>query len=196
MTATHDTTTTEATSKRTRPIDIYAAPDCDIDLLSEVPCVTLGANGKHQIALVNPDGTIDDEAVTEVEDMTMIPRCDLCVVRTRSNVFLMRTSNYEANVPIRTREEIERQDIKGWVESTIYGLIEGISQVGLSGSADLYWHAGVKLVENGGPGSPKERLGFLMMLDALIAAPEAVQEALQVLRKDYVALHPELALTR
>ena len=196
MTATHDTTTTEATTKRTRPIDIYAAPDCDIDLLSEVPRVTLGANGKHQIALVNPDGTIDDEAVTEVEDMTMIPQCDLCVVRTRTGVYMMKQSDYEANIPKRTPEEMDRQDIKGWVESTIYGLIEGISQVGLSGSAAVYWHAGAKLVESGGPGSPKERLGFLMMLDALIAAPEAVQGALQASRNDYVALHPELALMR
>jgi hypothetical protein len=96
MTATHDTTATEATSTHTRPIDIYAAPDCDIDLLTEVPRVTLGTNGKHQIALVNPDGTIDDEDAAEVEATAILPDSDLMLVRTRTTAFLMRHSDYTA----------------------------------------------------------------------------------------------------
>ena len=91
MTATHDTTTTEATTKRTRPIDISAAQDCDIDLLSEVPRVTLGSNGKPHLALLPLE--YEGEIGEEVEATAILPDSDLMLVRTRTGAFLMKHSD-------------------------------------------------------------------------------------------------------
>ena len=91
MTATHDTTTTEAMTNRTRPIDIYAAPDCDIDLLSEVPRVTIGPNGKPHLVMLPLE--YEGEIGEEVEATAMLPDSDFMLVRTRTGAFLMRHSD-------------------------------------------------------------------------------------------------------
>ena len=81
----------ERTSKRIRPIDIYAVPDCDIDLLSEVPRVTLGANGKPHLVMLPLED--EGEIGEEVEATAILPDSDLMLVRTRTGAFLMKHSD-------------------------------------------------------------------------------------------------------
>jgi hypothetical protein len=233
MTATHDTTTTEATtndadtiitpavmdllenaekyvqawhakhgtSERTRPIEIFAAPDCDIDLLAEVPRVTLGPNGKHHLVMLplEYEGDIGEE----VEATASLLGSDLMLVRTSRGAFLMKKSDYEAHLPKYTyTEQDQKLGLAHWGGDGLYQCFNyALDDNALPPAARLLYDAGQELVsprdvEYDAPDASTQRLAYVMMCDALLAAPDVAMAAIKRVRDDLVAGDPKLALMR
>ncbi len=125
-----------------------------------------------------------------------MPRESVAHARNRpiswSQWFLMRTSDYEASLPKPTSEELDQQNARDMANDLVNGIMSGMNKQKLDPTAGLLWDAGAKLMESGGINSRFERLGILMMLDALMASPEAVQKAIRVLHDEYAKAHPQL----
>ena len=56
----------------------------------------------------------------------------------------------------------------------------------------LLWDAGTPLIDTGGPLTLETRMGYVLKLDALAAAPQALVEATRATRDHLVAFSPDL----
>ena len=96
-------------------------------------------------------------------------------------------------------EPVQLRDLTDWAEALTHGLNTTIDEDTLSPAARLLLDAAARVYDryailDDPANAPGRRLAYVLMLDAFISAPEAVQQALQGLRDDLVASDPTLAL--
>lgn len=177
-----------------KSLDILAAPDCVFDGLAATPRVALDAEGKAHISLLDDAGASDNACTYPVEYTVPVPREDLIFVHTRDRIVLMRETDYEAFMPPKDEQNVEQEDRTNDAQDLINALCEHLDRNALTLSGHLLWDASNEFTPRRGDYSSRKRLGLLMAVDALIASPEAVQDALRALRGKLVACDPALAL--
>lgn len=84
----------------------------------------------------------------------------------------------------------ERERLIRWVENVTYAAIGMDAMVGMTEAVAQHWDAGWQLADSGGPQSA---LGYTMVLDALLATPDAIDEVVMSLRTEFVAAHPSIS---
>jgi hypothetical protein len=83
-------------------------------------------------------------------------------------------------------------DLTTWADHVVEGVCPLIQAETFEAAAARRWHAGTHLLEDDRPAL--QRLGYVLVLDALVASPNVVGQALQELRRALVQYDPALAL--
>ncbi len=109
------------------------------------------------------------------------------------------TNSTQKTVETLQPESVHLGDLTDWAEALTHGLNTTIDEDTLSPAARLLLDAAARVYDryailDDPANAPGRRLAYVLMLDAFISAPEAVQAALQGLRDDLVASDPALAL--
>ena len=119
-----------------------------------------------------------------------------------------RTTNAVADVPhhptpafpnVFTTPSIYLEDITSYANDVYAAMVVPIDRESFRPESRRVWHIAAQIHEDYSQLKPKEnvdgrRVAFLLALDVLIAEPEAVQQALRVLRAELVKFDPALVL--
>jgi len=191
-------TTCEAVETLQRDVEVFIAPNAEGDILSMPPRITQAPDGTLQVQLVGPEGE-PGEHVYPVRRVVQLYEHGLVLVGSDRHAFLLREADYRAHLPRRTPEELALDDLNDQAEATVVGLTNLVDYDDLALPARTLMEVANQVYGRNAStdepaNAPRRHLGYVLMLDALIAAPEAVQAALQGLRDDLVAADPALAL--
>ena len=176
-----------------RRIEILVAPNCEPDILANVPRVTTGEDGDVYLTLSSAAGD-DGPTRYRVRELARLYRFGLVLLATGKQAFLMSADDYDHTAPKRTREELQQSDLTDDAEAMLVGTLAGVDDNDLSPAARTLWDASSEVLEGADRYTARERFGYVLALDALIASPEAVQRALRSLRAQLVRCDPALAL--
>ena len=198
MESTHTNSTQTTVERLQREVDLYAAPSAHPDILPQPPRVTRAPDGTLQVQLVNDVGEFGD-LVFPVTRVVQLYQHGLVLVGTEGKAFLMHEADYQAHLPKLTAAERRLEDLSDTAEATVVGLMNEVDLDHLPPAARTLAEVANQVYDRNASmdvptNAPRRRLGYVLMLDALIAAPEAVQQALQGVRDDLVASDPALAL--
>src|SRR5687768_15906719 len=95
-------------------------------------------------------------------------------------------------------DELDLKDLTDRASDTVEGLMSFVDEAALPAPARLLWKTGMALYDKYARVEHKytaeRRLGYLLMLDALLASPRAVDHALCQLRNELKDGDPDLIL--
>ncbi len=191
-------TTCEAVERLQRDVEVYIAPNAEGDILTMPPRITQSDDGTLQLQLVNAEGDAG-EHVYPVRWFKELYEQGLVLVATEGKAFLMRAADFKAHLPHRTPEELRLGDLSDTAEATVVGLSNLVDFDDLPPPARTLAEVANQVYDRNASldkpaNAPRRHLSYVLMLDALIAAPAAVQAALQGLRDELVTSDPALAL--
>ena len=190
--------THKSATKLQREVEVYIAPNAEGDILTMPPRVVRLPDGTLQLQVLNPEGEAG-EYVYPVRRFQELYEQGLVLVGTEGKAWLMQVEDFKAHLPHPTPEELHLDDLGDQAEATVVGLSNLVdfddqpppARTLLEVANQVY---GRNASHDEPTNAPRRRLGYVLMLDALIAAPAAVQAALQDLRDELVAADPALAI--
>ena len=111
------------------------------------------------------------------------------------------TNNTHTTAETVQPESVQLGDVTSWADGVAYGITGVIDHALLSDEADFLWEVSADILNRRpNPKDPDDapyvRLSSVLLLEALIASPAAVQDALRMLRALLLEEDPEVARLR
>lgn len=182
----------EQLKKTPRRRTFYATQAAEPSILEHTPRIVRGEQ-EHLFVHLGPGPETHPDDVYPVQRVTHLLGADLVTITTKTAVFLMTDKEYTRSIP--EEEQQEERDARELIKDAdeliaVYANNRGGST--MPAVTEALYSASGHLIESSD--ATQQRVGYVLALDAFLASPGALEQAVRNLRTKLVASDPDLAM--